>query len=98
MLYKCQVCGYIYDENGIDPITGDKNLKWEDLPEDWVCPKCGASKSKFKPVKTNEDDSLLDENDENPVKTNEDDSLLDENDENLDDFDLDDFGDEEENY
>jgi len=46
--YVCALCGYVYDpeigdtDNGIDPGT-----KWEDVPEDWVCPLCGASKDVF---------------------------------------------------
>ena len=46
--YVCSVCGYVYDEalgdqdNGIAPGT-----KFEDLPESWICPVCGADKSKF---------------------------------------------------
>ncbi|MDO5759645.1 MAG: rubredoxin [Bacteroidota bacterium] len=46
--YECTVCGYVYDpavgdeENGIAPGT-----KFEDLPEDWVCPVCGVGKSEF---------------------------------------------------
>ena len=46
--YVCTVCGYVYDEaegasdEGIEPGT-----KWEDIPEDWTCPVCGASKSEF---------------------------------------------------
>ena len=45
--YECP-CGYVYDpaegdyENGIEPGTD-----FEDLPEDWVCPKCGAEKEYF---------------------------------------------------
>lgn len=41
-------CGYVYD-----PAEGDaeNNIQagtaFEDLPEDWVCPKCGAEKSYF---------------------------------------------------
>ncbi|PID71676.1 MAG: rubredoxin [Desulfobulbus propionicus] len=41
-------CGYVYDpaegdaENGIDAGTS-----FDDLPEDWVCPKCGAEKEYF---------------------------------------------------
>ena len=41
-------CGYIYDpaegdyEGGIEPGTA-----WEDVPADWVCPKCGAAKEDF---------------------------------------------------
>lgn len=46
--YVCTACGYIYDpaagdpENGINPGTA-----FEDLPDDWVCPACGAPKSMF---------------------------------------------------
>lgn len=46
--YKCGVCGYVYDpeigdpENDIAPET-----PFEELPEDWVCPVCGASKDEF---------------------------------------------------
>jgi rubredoxin len=49
--YECVVCGYIYDpalgdrENGVDPGTA-----FENLPEDWVCPDCGAEKDMFEPV------------------------------------------------
>ncbi|MHB1274496.1 MAG: rubredoxin [Candidatus Humimicrobiaceae bacterium] len=46
--WECTVCGYVYDpkigdpDNGIAPQT-----KFEDLPEDWVCPECGAEKDQF---------------------------------------------------
>lgn len=49
--YVCQMCGYIYD-----PAKGDKKanippgVAFEDLPDDWKCPLCGASKSKFAPM------------------------------------------------
>ena len=48
--YKCNVCGYIYDpekgdsENNIPPGT-----PFEKLPDDWVCPLCGAPKDMFEP-------------------------------------------------
>ena len=46
--YICVVCGYIYDEELGDT---DSNLaagtRWEDVPEDWVCPDCGAGKDDF---------------------------------------------------
>ena len=48
--YICNVCGYIYDpakgdpENGVPPGT-----PFEALPEDWVCPVCGAGKENFAP-------------------------------------------------
>jgi len=46
--YRCLICDYIYDpaagdpENGVAPGTA-----FEDLPEEWVCPLCGADKSEF---------------------------------------------------
>lgn len=46
--FVCSVCGYIYDEaqgapdNGIAPGT-----KWEDVPDDFVCPLCGVGKDMF---------------------------------------------------
>lgn len=46
--YVCTVCGYIYDE--AEGIPGDgiaPGTKWDDLPEDWVCPQCGAAKDAF---------------------------------------------------
>ena len=38
--WKCSVCGYIYDES-------KENIPFEELPEDWTCPQCGAPKSAF---------------------------------------------------
>ena len=41
--WMCVVCGFIYDEaeglpeEGIAPGT-----RWEDIPDDWVCPDCGV--------------------------------------------------------
>jgi rubredoxin len=49
--WECMVCGYVYDpakgdpENGVAPGTA-----FEDLPADWVCPDCGASKDMFEKV------------------------------------------------
>jgi rubredoxin len=49
--YKCTMCGYIYDPAVGDPDNGvEADTAFEDLPEDWVCPECGASKDQFKPV------------------------------------------------
>lgn len=46
--YVCSVCGYIYDEAmGIPEAGIAPGTKWEDLPEDWVCPICGATKAEF---------------------------------------------------
>lgn len=46
--YVCSVCGYIYDEaKGIPEAGIAPGTTWEDLPEDWVCPLCGAAKVEF---------------------------------------------------
>ena len=46
--WVCQVCGYVYDPKKGDSANGVKaGTKFEDIPEDWVCPDCGASKSEF---------------------------------------------------
>jgi flavin reductase (DIM6/NTAB) family NADH-FMN oxidoreductase RutF/rubredoxin len=46
--YECGVCGYIYDPEVGDP-DGDiaAGTAFEDLPDDWVCPVCGAGKDEF---------------------------------------------------
>lgn len=47
-IYVCSVCGYIYDEASGIPGEGiESGAKWEDLPDDWVCPICGAAKAEF---------------------------------------------------
>jgi rubredoxin len=38
--FVCQVCDHVYDE-----AVG---IRWEDLPDDWRCPDCGATKADFK--------------------------------------------------
>jgi rubredoxin len=49
--WRCILCGWIYDEaagvaeDGIAPGT-----RWEDVPENWVCPDCGAMKIDFEVV------------------------------------------------
>lgn len=46
--YVCTVCGYVYDEAEGDPDNGvSPGTTFEGLPEDWVCPVCGASKDEF---------------------------------------------------
>lgn len=48
--YVCTVCGYVYD-----PAVGDPDsdiapgTAFETIPEDWVCPVCGAAKADFEP-------------------------------------------------
>ena len=46
--YECTVCGYVYDPAKGDPDGGiAPGTKWEDIPDDWVCPLCGAGKDSF---------------------------------------------------
>jgi rubredoxin len=46
--YLCTICGYVYDpaegdlDNGVEPGTS-----FEDIPDDWTCPICGATKDQF---------------------------------------------------
>lgn len=50
--YKCTVCGYIYDPELGDADGGIKpGTPFEEIPDDWVCPVCGASKDQFEKVK-----------------------------------------------
>ena len=47
--WECMVCRYVYDEEQGDPDSGvEPGTKWEDVPEDWVCPLCPVGKSQFK--------------------------------------------------
>jgi rubredoxin len=47
--WVCTVCGYIYDPESGDPDANvEPGTPFEDLPEDWVCPICGAAKDLFK--------------------------------------------------
>ena len=51
MKYECTVCGYVYDEELGDADAGiPAGTKWEDVPEDFVCPLCSVYKSQFEPV------------------------------------------------
>ncbi len=46
--YVCTICGYVYDEELGDPDNGiEPGTKWEDVPDDYVCPICSASKEMF---------------------------------------------------
>lgn len=49
--YECDTCGYIYDPKEGDPDGGiPPGTRWEDIPDDWVCPTCGAGKEEFTKV------------------------------------------------
>ena len=46
--YVCVICGYVYDEAAGDPDGGiAPGTKFEDIPDDWVCPLCGVGKDQF---------------------------------------------------
>lgn len=46
--YVCDVCGWIYEEALGDPENGfAPGTKFEDLPDDFVCPLCGVGKDEF---------------------------------------------------
>ncbi len=46
--YVCTICGYVYDPAEGDPDNGvNPGTAWADVPEDWVCPICGAGKDDF---------------------------------------------------
>ena len=48
MKYVCNLCGWEYDEATGDPDNGlAPGTKFEDLPEDFACPLCGAGKDEF---------------------------------------------------
>ncbi len=40
MSYECSACGWVYDESA-------EGTPFEQLPDDWTCPQCGAPKSLF---------------------------------------------------
>lgn len=49
--WQCIVCGYVYDESVGEPEEGiAAGTRWEDVPDDWVCPDCGVGKQDFEMV------------------------------------------------
>lgn len=46
--YQCNVCGYVYDpEVGDSTQSVEPGTPFEELPDDWTCPECGAAKEEF---------------------------------------------------
>ncbi len=46
--YTCSMCGYVYDPSVGDPDNGiEPGTSFDEIPDDWVCPLCGASKDEF---------------------------------------------------
>jgi len=49
--WQCIVCGFIYEEaNGLPEENIAPGTAWEDVPSDWLCPKCGAGKQDFEMI------------------------------------------------
>ena len=49
--WMCTNCGWIYDEAQGDAASGiAPGTRWEDVPESWLCPDCGATKAQFEMV------------------------------------------------
>jgi len=49
--YVCAICGYIYDAEVGDPTSGiPAGTPFEQIPDTWVCPMCGATKKDFHPI------------------------------------------------
>lgn len=47
-MYKCKVCGYVYNEEEGDPAHGiSKDTPFDDLPDSWLCPVCSVTKDYF---------------------------------------------------
>ncbi len=50
--WRCLACTYIYDPDAGDPDNGvPPGTRFEDVPEDWVCPLCGVGKDMFEEIK-----------------------------------------------
>jgi rubredoxin len=46
--YKCVICGYLYDPAEGEPSSGiAAGIPFMDLPDDYICPVCGAGKEEF---------------------------------------------------
>ena len=55
--WECIICGFIYDEaEGMPEEDIAPGTKWEDIPEDWTCPDCGAPKDDFEMIEIDDDD------------------------------------------
>ncbi len=49
--FMCVVCGLIYNEDEGWPEEGiEPGTRWEDVPETWTCPDCGATKADFEQI------------------------------------------------
>jgi len=49
--WECTVCGYVYDPEVVDPDRGvEPGTPFEEIPNDWTCPVCVASKDMFEKI------------------------------------------------
>ncbi len=49
--WECTVCGHIYDPATGDTATAiDPQTPFDDLPDEWTCPECGAEKDTFEMI------------------------------------------------
>jgi rubredoxin len=49
--YECTICGHVYDEAEGDPDNDiAPGTRFEDLPDDWVCPECSAGKDAYERI------------------------------------------------
>ena len=49
--WRCLICDFVYDEALGMPSEGiAAGTRWEDVPDTWTCPDCGAGKSDFQMV------------------------------------------------
>ena len=54
--FVCTVCHYVYDPALGDPDNGvAEGTAFADVPADWVCPLCGASKEDFEVIEDDND-------------------------------------------
>lgn len=46
--YRCRYCSHVYDEALGDPDSGiAPGTRYEDIPDSWICPECGAAKADY---------------------------------------------------
>ncbi len=46
--YRCRYCSHVYDEALGDPDSGiAPGTRYEDIPDTWLCPECGAAKADY---------------------------------------------------
>ena len=58
--YKCSKCGFTYDPEVGDPKHGvEPGTPFEDLPDDWKCPRCRKPKEQFKEKEEKKEINLM---------------------------------------